>query len=319
MKKLILISFLLFSLPFAKGWGGVALAQFSDNFTDGDFSANPAWTGETTKFEINGSNQLHLNAPAQSDTAYLSTANSILLSDTVTWEFYFSLSFDPSNNNNLRVYLVSDQENLRGALNGYYVRFGENGASDRLTFFKQSGNTRTEIFAGTANTFGIDPAEGRIKVVRDPLGNWSFYSDTTGGTNYALEGTVNDLSFTSTSYFGLWNKYTSTNSAGFLFDDFNVFYTTIVTGLNTAPAAENLNVYPNPLQGLITVAAEFENTENVRIELTNALGQLVFPAEDILNVAGIKREYNISHLPGGVYFVTLTTDTGKITKRILKN
>ena len=53
MKCLILI-FLLIPL--------VLKAQVRDDFSDGNFTSDPAWSGDTAAFEINSLNQLHLNS-----------------------------------------------------------------------------------------------------------------------------------------------------------------------------------------------------------------------------------------------------------------
>ena len=39
----------------------VVTAQVTDSFTDGDFTAAPAWSGDGAEFTINASNQLQLN------------------------------------------------------------------------------------------------------------------------------------------------------------------------------------------------------------------------------------------------------------------
>jgi len=64
MKK-IFTALLAFSI-------GCATAQFSDPFTDGNFTDDPEWTGDTALFEVNGSGQLHL-AATSADTAFLTT------------------------------------------------------------------------------------------------------------------------------------------------------------------------------------------------------------------------------------------------------
>lgn len=274
-------STLLFLL-LAASWSE-SVAQFADDFSDGNFTANPVWTGDITKFEIDGNFQLHSNGPALSDTAYLSTANSVVFSDTIQWEFYFNMNFDPSNNNNMKVYLVSNQENLKGQLQGYYLRVGENGSADKLNFYKQSGTTGTQIFSGTVGTFGINPAEGRVKVVRDPDGNWTFYSDSTGGTNYTLEGSVMDTTYHATSYFGVSCKYTTSNNVNFFFDDFNVTGSTFVD--NTAPTVTSVSITSqNSVDVVFSETVSQSTAENlVNYSADNGLGNPQSAMRDVSN------------------------------------
>jgi hypothetical protein len=62
----------------------LALAQVTDNFTDGDFSINPAWTGTTSKFIVS-TDKLKLQAPVVNDHAHLSTASVSI--NNASWEF----------------------------------------------------------------------------------------------------------------------------------------------------------------------------------------------------------------------------------------
>ena len=121
----------LFLLTPVLGFG-----QFIDDFSDGDFTANPVWSGETSNFEVDGAQKLHLNAPAESDTSYLSTSSEAI--DDATWEFYVEYAFNPSSSNVARVYLVSNNANLQEPLNGYYVRVGGE-TEDRISLYRQDG------------------------------------------------------------------------------------------------------------------------------------------------------------------------------------
>jgi hypothetical protein len=60
-------------------------AQFSDDFTDGDFTRNPQWIGDTGKFEVNTAGQLHLSASG-TDTSVLVTTNSRV--ERTEWTFW---------------------------------------------------------------------------------------------------------------------------------------------------------------------------------------------------------------------------------------
>lgn len=197
-------------------------AQLSENFSDGNFTVNPIWTGDTSKYEIDTTFKLHLNAAALSDTAYLSTNINVLdLNQPITWTFYTEMNFSPSNTNNIRIYLVSDTPNLRGSLNGYYLRIGENGSTDRIKIYKQTGTTSNLIFTGTGNIFDQNPI-ARVRVKSFGNGNWLVESDSTGGTNYITEGTFTDNSFSTTQYFGVYSKYSSSNSTNIWYDDIGI-------------------------------------------------------------------------------------------------
>ena len=223
--------------------GFASTAQLFDDFTDGDFTNNPTWSGDVSKYEITGSGRLHSNGPSQSDTAYLVTnVGNLDFSNTIVWEFFVQMDLNPSNSNNTRIYLISDNANLKAALNGYFIRIGENGSSDAIKFYKQTGTTATLLYTGTGNTFGSSPTAS-IKVTRTSNGNWTFESDATGGTSYIAEGMVNNLDITSTQFFGIWSKYTASNSSNFLYDNFTITANTIID--NTAPTVSNVALISN--------------------------------------------------------------------------
>jgi len=200
------------------------LAQFTDNFSDGEFTTGPVWNGNNTKFSAS-TQQLQLVAPAVAETAYLSTTSGAI--NNATWEFFIQLDFNPSSTNYARVYLVSDKLDLSGALNGYYVMLGN--TADEISLYKQTGSTRTKIIDGLDGRVNLATVTAKVKVTRDAQGNWELLSDVGATENYISEGMVNDAEHFSSQYFGVFCNYTATRSTLFYFDDF------IITGNSYEP------------------------------------------------------------------------------------
>ncbi|MGE0636401.1 MAG: T9SS type A sorting domain-containing protein [Bacteroidia bacterium] len=92
-----------------------------------------------------------------------------------------------------------------------------------------------------------------------------------------------------------------------------------MVGIQDVAIDASISIYPNPTRGVFTFNALFSGYENLRIELTNALGQLIIPVEDVKDVMTVKRDYNLNHLPDGMYMLTIRTEKGSVTKRIIKN
>lgn len=197
-------------------------AQFVDDFSDGDFTVNPIWAGTDSKFEVDGANELHLNAPAVTEDAYLSTASAAI--ENATWEFLVRMDFGPSTSNNTEVYLVSNQADVTGNVNGYYVRIGgESPTADaKITLQRTDEGSGTAIISSVAGIAAQDPVSMRVRVTRDAVGNWELLADTLGGAAYESIGTAMDDTYVQSFFFGVRCEYTSTRSDLFYFDDFNV-------------------------------------------------------------------------------------------------
>jgi hypothetical protein len=194
-------------------------AQLSDPFTDGDFTANPEWSGSRDHFMVQDG-QLQSNGPNAGATLYLSTLN--LMSSNTEWRFYLKLTFSPSDANHARIYLMSDQADLASEeLNGYFIRIGENGSNDGIDLWRQQGRTLTKIIDGPPGTVAVNPAV-RVRVIRDALGNWQIWADLAGGIQWVKQGSVQDQMIQETAYFGLMCLHTATNRQRFFFDDFEV-------------------------------------------------------------------------------------------------
>ena len=77
--------------------------------------------------------------------------------------------------------------------------------------------------------------------------------------------------------------------------------------------AEKIRVYPNPTTGLLHVTDALQG-----IEIVDVLGRIVVVGATHALPLQSAITLDISHLPAGVYFVALTTETGKTVKKIIK-
>ncbi|MFQ5446216.1 MAG: lamin tail domain-containing protein [Saprospiraceae bacterium] len=193
-------------------------AQVQDDFSDGNLNENPTWLGDANDFQVNAAFELQLNAPAAGiSILYIPVTEA----DSAVWEFYFRLGFNPSNANNLRIYLQSDNETLTAG-NGYFLSAGEDGSADAIRFFRQDAGTATLLASATAGAVAISPGV-RVKVIRENGGLWTLFADYAGGQNFTQELTTTDATYAGgNQYFGFHCTYTATRKDKFFFDDVSV-------------------------------------------------------------------------------------------------
>ncbi|WP_422361262.1 lamin tail domain-containing protein [Reichenbachiella sp.] len=213
----------------------VSFSQVNDDFSDGDFTSNPTWSGDETDFTIS-SEQLRLNvSPAAAGESYLSTPQTEL--GETTWEFYFRLAFSPSDGNRTRIYLVSESADLSSYPDGYFILAGEGGSGDVLRFYNRDGGSNSLLFSGSTNL--SSSFELWVQVTRDASGNWQVNSSADGIAPYTSEGaSFFDNTPLSAAYFGFWCDYTSSNSTDFYFDDISISTTPVVASFSVSSLSQ---------------------------------------------------------------------------------
>lgn len=254
------------------------LGQVTENFTDGNFTDNPVWSGTTGNYTVNVSGQLRLNAVA-AGTSYLSTPFSIPTNHNSTWEFYLRQNFAGSGSNYSRVYLMSSQADLSGSLNGYFLQFGEDGANDAIKLFRQTGNTNSLVCTGPLATIAANPMIVKVRVTRSVIGEWVITADYTGGSNFVAVATGTDNTHTSSTHFGFRSAYTVTNVQNFFYDDISL--TTQQAPDETAPTLIEVEVVSSTQIELsfseTITAATATNIENFAINgshpMTSAISE----------------------------------------------
>ena len=197
-------------------------AQLNENFGDGDFTSGPAWTGNTSDFIVNASQQLQSNNVTANSSFYLSTAST--LATRAQWEFFVQLAFSTSGANYVDVYLIASQSDLtQPATTGYFVRLGN--TYDEVSFYRKDANgTSVKIIDGVDGSIGTSNNSLKIKVIRDANNQWILYRDNTGtGANYTSEGVVTDATYLTATFFGISVKQsTASFFQKHFFDDISI-------------------------------------------------------------------------------------------------
>ena len=211
--------FLYFALPIAGN------AQFKENFSDGDFSANPLWAGNTPDWIVNSALQLQSNNTTANSIFYLATAST--LATTAQWEFLIDLKFSTSGTNYADVFLTASASDLTAnSTSGYFVRIGN--TTDEISLYRKDAAVAapTKIIDGADGLVGSSTSnQFKIKVVRNAANQWSLYRDISAtGNNYFLEGNATDATFTSSAFFGFLIKQSAVVSFAqkHFFDDIEV-------------------------------------------------------------------------------------------------
>ncbi|GAB3635609.1 lamin tail domain-containing protein [Hymenobacter arcticus] len=200
----------------------VAAAQLADTFADGDFTKNPAWTGDAGSFVVAGQ-VLQSNGPATTGTQ-LQLVTPCQASTGTSWEFWANLKLATSSANLADVWLLASQPDLRSpATAGYFVRLG--GTDDEVSLFrKDSARSPVLVIDGLNGTLASTTNNVvRVRVTRSLQGQWTLARDLAGGRNFVAEASQPiDNQQQRSAAVGVSLLYSSANSKSFFFDDFSV-------------------------------------------------------------------------------------------------
>lgn len=264
-------------------------AQISDDFSDGNFTENPAWQGDITEFSINAAGELQLNAP---DAGISTLAVGGNIPDSAVWLLNVRLEFAPSTTNLLRVYLMADQADLLAA-NGYYLEIGENGASDAIRFYRQDGATKVLLATGIPGFVANEPVEVRLRIKRSTAADWAIEAAAGNGA-FQSQGGANDATHTTgpDRFFGVHCLYTATRRDKFYFD--------------------NLSILPDvpDLIPPVLLSAQAENENTVRASFDEALDSLAALEPAHYSISGIGQPAAVIFSGAGRQEIALTLPSG---------
>ena len=308
-----------------------AIAQLSENFSDGNFTSNPTWIGNPADWQVNAAFQLQSNNVAANSSFYLSTASP---SATVTqWDFYCTLNFNPSSANYVDVFLTASASDLTlNSTSGYFVRIG-NTADEISLYRKDAGGTVTKIIDGADGILNTSNNMMKIRVVRNAANLWTLSRDLSGtGSNYFTEGTVTDNTFSASAFFGIFVKQsTASFFQRHFFDDISIqpyvpditppvissvtaVSATAVDVLFNEPveilSAQNILNYSadNGIGNPATAIRDGANHSLVHLSFTNSLPARITLNITVINVNDVAGNTLLSGTGSFIYFTPLPYD-----------
>lgn len=261
-------------------------AQISENFTDGNFTDNPVWIGNTNDFIITN-NQLQSNNSVANSSYYLSTANT--LATAAQWDFYANLKFATSSTNYVDVFLTSSASDITASTTtGYFVRIG-NTADEICLYRKDAGVGKiTKIIDGVdGSVSSATNNEIKIRVIRDAGNHWYLLRDNTGtGINFIADGDVTDATFITSAWFGILVKQSTV--AGFSKKHF--FNSIVVQPYNpdiTPPTVQSIKVTgPKTMDVLFSETLDINSSQTTaNYEGDNNIGIASTVTIDAINTA----------------------------------
>ena len=87
-----------------------------------------------------------------------------------------------------------------------------------------------------------------------------------------------------------------------------------VVGTKEIEGLQNVNIYPNPSNGLINLSAQLDNAQLIDINVYSIFGQKVY--FDQVENTNIEQELDLTNLANGSYIIQLTNNDGMYTHKI---
>lgn len=276
-KLLLFITYFLFLSLISHG-------QLIDNFNDGDFSTGPAWVANDGDWIVNPALQLQSNNMVAGSSFYISIAST--LATSAQWEFYTKIDFNPSSANYIDVYLIASASDISATTtSGYFVRIGN--TDDEISLYKKNtGGVITKIIDGVNGVLNTSANALKIKITRSSDNTWTLLRDVTGtGNTFTSEGSIVDATYTTSSFFGILIKQsTSSFFKKHYFDDITV---TTYTPDTTPPAIQSVTATSiNTLDILFNESVDITTSQTPgNYVADNGLGSPASAIRDAANTA----------------------------------
>lgn len=147
----------------------------------------------------------------------------------------------------------------------------------------------------------------------------NFTNNSTGGTSYSWDfgdgnnSTDQNPSHSYTSAGTYTVVLTVTNAAGCTstFSE-DIIVEDVIDNVEEAWLSDKVSLYPNPTQGITFL--QWDDVDVDRVEVVNALGQVVFELNNVQNQKNCA--IDLSESANGLYYVNVYVDGTRIAKRV---
>ena len=97
-----------------------------------------------------------------------------------------------------------------------------------------------------------------------------------------------------------------------------VYEMTCCVGIEEASFEGNVSVYPNPNNGQFTVEVEMPRQMDMTVGLYDMVGKQVWLDQGLGNTSSLRKQYDLSHMPDGVYFLRIYADSQMTVQKLIK-
>ena len=190
----------------------VSFCQLSEDF--GSQNLSEIWVGDRDNFTIDAA-RLRLQASEAGNSRLYAPIEWI---DNISWNIDFQLDFNPSAQNQLRIYLFAS-DTLDMPASALFLEMGESGSNDALQLYHQAGDQIQLLASGSMATVATSPSIRLSGNVADEILTISIAEELLGRYDADIMMSVSGLNLLGSGFFGFNCTYSATRSDKFYFDN----------------------------------------------------------------------------------------------------
>lgn len=147
-----------------------AFSQLHESFDGPAISSANSWDGRLDLFSLNEEGFLQFDGSGLSGNYSLYVP--ISYTEDMEWRFDVSLGFNPSNSNNVRIYVYATDKPSDVA---YFVQVGHN--DDNISFYRQRGNEApVRVINGRKGLLNKEESSVHIRLTLEQNRTWALYT-----------------------------------------------------------------------------------------------------------------------------------------------